>query len=342
MITLRWVKAYPNESIDNAVTGLQWALSQVGARNIESSIVQQNELKMQIDVSKMGFSPQAITQFEILHNKIKLSEAYQENFSVDLGRYIALIIGASEHYYKIVGQPIKYTDLIKSYKLTDKPGFINESSVSPKDRLIRFSGQIDFDQLYVAEELDKMTGELLEIETFDLMENGQLRFAIYDKEGNRVPSADPKKSNAGKPAKCMWCHESSIQPLFANQNDYPGFLTYLELKDTLEFYKSKHEMNQVALVGGVNYADKIVHEEMELLYISFMEPSLARLMNEWNMSEDEVKETVSELETHIYPEFSFLGDLYHREDVEKLAPYAVLPTSSSVRETSVIEVNHLN
>ena len=81
---------------------------------------------------------------------------------------------------------------------------------------------------------------------------------------------------------------------------------------------------------------------MELLYISYMEPSARRLALEWNMTESEVLNLLAGLPMHEHEEFTFLGMLYDREDVESYAPYTALPVSSSVREVVGIEVNHLD
>jgi hypothetical protein len=73
-----------------------------------------------------------------------------------------------------------------------------------------------------------------------------------------------------------------------------------------------------------------------------MEPSAERLSLEWKMPLKQVQDLLANLPTHIYAEFPFLGNLYYRKDIESLAPFQGLAISSSVREQSEIEVNHLN
>ena len=60
-----------------------------------------------------------------------------------------------------------------------------------------------------------------------------------------------------------------------------------------------------------------------------------RLAREWNVSEQRAAELLRATPTHAHEEFAFLGsELYHREDVERLAPYTVMAAPPSVRELS--------
>mgnify|MGYP007014124880 FL=1 len=72
-----------------------------------------------------------------------------------------------------------------------------------------------------------------------------------------------------------------------------------------------------------------------------MHPSAERLSNEWGLSVTDVTLRLGHLTRHTYGEFPFLGLLYHREEVEQYSPFHGLKVSSSVREKSQIEVNHL-
>ncbi len=209
-------------------------------------------------------------------------------------------------------------------------------------RIIRFSEQSGFNQLFLSEEVDPVSGEIYEYETIELLPNGQLRFGIFDTEGNRKNNADATHSNAGKPAKCMWCHESNINQMFTPQNDYSGYLPYADFQNTLISFRESNRNQKLALTDGVDFAQTQQHTLTELLYISFMEPSAERLSVEWNLPLAQVTDLLSGLPTHVYDEFPFLGILYDRKDVESLAPFQGLSVSSRVREESQIEVNHLN
>ena len=342
-LTLKWNKAYPDDSIDKSIVGLKWALSYIGAElpANEVGISYQNNL-ISIDLNKLGLSANAKEKLSILHSKIVASEEYQTQHAVDLGRYIVLLIGASEHYYELVGTPSTLSELLENYDLLPQKGYVNNSSVSMEHRIIQFSEQNGFNQVFVSKEVNPITGEIYEYETIELLPNGQLRFGIFDVNGNRKTYADPSHSNAGKPAKCMWCHESNINQLFAPQNDYSGYLTANELQNTLINYRESNRNMKLQLTHGVDFSQTQQHTLTELLYISFMEPSAERLSLEWNLPLSQVQNLLSSLPTHQYSEFPFLGNLYYRNDIENLAPFDGLAVSSNVREESIIEVNHLD
>lgn len=342
-LNLKWHKAYPDDTIDKSLIGLKWALSYIGATLPTSNagfIVSGNVIT--INIKYLGFSNEAQQKLLKLSQKIKQSEEYRTKQSIDLGRYVTLLLGASEHYYEIIGTPSTLNAVLNQYTLLSQKGYVNNSSVSLEHRIIQFSEQNGFNQLFLSEEVDPVTGEIYEYETIELLPNGQLRFGIFDTNGNRKNSADALHSNAGKPAKCMWCHESTINQMFAPQNDYPGYLTYADFQNTLISYRDTNHTQKLALTGGVDFTQTQQHTFTELLYISFMEPSAERLSIEWNMPLAQVQGLLSGLPTHMYDEFPFLGNLYNRSDVETLAPYQGLTVSTSVREYSPVEVNHLN
>lgn len=88
----------------------------------------------------------------------------------------------------------------------------------------------------------------------------------------------------------------------------------------------------------IEYRNSQDHTYVELLYLSFEEPSLERLAAEWSVSIERATELLSGKPTHAQAEFAYLGsELYWREDVEGLAPYAVLAAPQSVREASARE-----
>lgn len=341
-IRLKWNQAYTEDSFENALIGLSWAYSHVGAGET-SQLFQMSTIGniITVNVGELGFTPKAEELLTQLHTQLIDSEEFAVNSSIDMGRYVTLLIGASEHYYALTNMPLKIADLMSQYDLLPVRGLINNSAITPKHRILEFSGQFGTKQLFITEETDPVTGQLLEIETIDLMANGQPRFGIFDVEGNRENAAMAINSEAGKPAKCMWCHESSIQPLFSVQDDFVGYLEYVVLRDTLSYYRSRLKDTQNTLTRGVNYSDATEHIEMELLYISFMEPSAARLSREWNLSIDAVLAILESIPTHENEEFLFLGELYERSMIRDLAPYQSLPVSSKVREKANVEVNYM-
>jgi hypothetical protein len=340
---LRWNKAYSDDTIDKSIIGLKWALSYIGAElpANEVGISCQNNL-ISININKLGFNSNAKEKLTILHSKIIASNEYQTQNTVDLGRYVSLLIGASEHYYEIIGTSTTLTEILNNYTLLPQKGYVNNSGVSLEHRIIEFSEQNGFNQVFLSKEVNPITGEIYEYETIELLPNGQLRFGIFDVNGNRKKSADASHSNAGKPAKCMWCHESTINQIFTPQNDYFGYLTFTEFQNTLINYRESNRNLKLALTDGVDFSQTQQHTLTELLYISFMEPSAERLSLEWNLPLTQVQNLLSSLPTHTYGEFPFLGNLYYRNDIENLAPFDGLSISSSVREPSAVEVNHIN
>ena len=342
-INLEWNKAYTEDTIDKSLIGLKWALSFVGAILPSSnSGFSTTTTTITIDIKKLGFTESAQQNLLKLVAKIKNTPEYQNNNAVDLGRFVTLLIGASAHYYEIIGTPNTLAEILNQYPLLPQKGYVNNSSVSLEHRIIQFSEQNGFNQVFLSEEVDPVSGEIYEYETIELLPNGQLRFGIFDVNGNRKNSADATHSNAGKPAKCMWCHESTINQMFTPQNDYLGYLTYANFQSTLIGYRESNRVQKLALTNGVDFSQTEQHTLTELLYISFMEPSAERLSEEWNMPLDQVQNLLSGLPTHVYDEFPFLGNLYNRNEVEALAPFTGLTVSSFVRETSPTEVNHLN
>lgn len=343
VLHLKWNKAYPDDTIDKSLIGLKWGLSYVGAKLPASltGISTSNNI-ISININKLGFSESAIEKLTKLNLKIKESQEYQRTNAIDLGRYITLLLGASEHYYEIIGTPKRLDAVLGQYILKPEKGYVNNSSVSLEHRIIQFSEQNGFNQVFLSKDIDPISGEIYEYETIELLPNGQLRFGIFDVNGNRKNNADASHSNAGKPGKCMWCHESSINQMFTTQNDFTGYLSAATFQNTLINYRESNRNLKLALTDGVDFSQTQQHTLTELLYISFMEPSAERLSLEWGIPLTQVQSLLSNLPTHIYAEFPFLGNLYYRKDVENLAPFQGLTVSSSVREQSEIEVNHLN
>lgn len=340
---LKWNKAYENDDIHTSVIGLKWALSYIGAKlPANANGITASGNRIAIDLNKLGFSENAKNKLHQLHETLKNTSEYQLTGTIDLGRYVSLLLGSSEHYYKIAGVPENLNTLLNKYTLKPEKGYVNDSGVSLEHRIIRFSEQNGLNQLFVSSEINPADGTVLEYETIELLENGQLRFGIFDPNGQRKNNADPVHSNAGKPAKCMWCHESSIQPLFSIQNNYNGYLSYNDFQNTLLNYRVSHNAIKNSLSGEIDFSQTQQHTLTELLYISFMEPSAERLSLEWNLPLAEVQSRLSGLTTHVYPEFPFLGNLYNRNDVEALAPFQGLAVSDHVREQSPNEVNYIN
>lgn len=341
-LNLKWNKAYTNETIEKATLGLQWTLSFVGAiLPCEANGISIHSDTIKIDPNQLGFDNIALRKLKLLHQNLKNSDEYQKTNAIDLGRYIALLIGASEHYYALTGVPLRMEEILEKYTLLPEKGYVTHSGVSRQHRIIQYSEPKALNQLLVSTEIDSVSKAVVEYETIEIIRNGQLRFGIFDAEGKRKNNAKDSHSDAGKPAKCIWCHESKISQIFNKQNNVALHLTYRELQDKLITFNRYLTDQKMQFKDGVSFSELQQHTLSELLYISFMEPSSERLSLEWNLPLIKVQQLLGDLPTHRYHEFLFLGNLYYRQDIEKLAPFLGLQVSSNVRETSEIEVNYL-
>lgn len=349
-IGLRWVSAYEDESWDDVRTGLLWSFSFLGASlpvgSFDASIVWVNDQLFICDFSKLGFSYGALVSLQVIFDRLKASEEYKLKGGIDLGRFLMLTVYSSHHYYRITGMNKSYTSLKEKYMSDSILQFaINNSAVAIEDRLIHMPSTTNSSSIafYSASEgIGKIAYSSFSVrahETFDLMPNGQLRFAIYDSTGNLEPSADPIISLAGKPGKCMWCHESNAQTLFTEVDDLPGYLTSEKFIDRVELTNEKLIEIRNAVSTDLVFSNKQDHTQSELLYISFMEPSSYRMAHEWGISLHEAEIILSNLATHSYSEFPFLGMLYQRSAVDSLAPYATEKVPESAREYSSYEPN---
>ncbi len=343
-IDLRWVKAYENERWENVRIGLIWALSYLGATvptgSFDRAIIKKDEYHFSIDFSKVGFSELALEKLQRLLTVIQESEEYKVKKGIDLGRFLMYTLHSSWHYYELTD--VKPTlDEFKSQYFMEQPieYFLSNSGIAKTQRLIRFSRPTTYQQLgFVGVEgtgnLEDQTFIPQTSETIDLMPNGQLRYGIYDKKGKLKTAADTLYTLGGKPGKCQWCHEKSLQPLFYPSTDLPhsisrsAFLQYISQGQLIiEDYRR-------GLHTDITYQNSQDHTNAELLYISFMEPSLERIAAEWEVSLEKATLKMAAFPTHTYPEFPFLGILYHRKWVDLVGPYQTVVVPESARELS--------
>jgi hypothetical protein len=343
VIYLKWNKSHEIDNLEKNKAGLIWALSFLGSNiSLDSTLTGITHTKdvIRLDVSKVGFPDKAIPHLQSLHTVIQNSEAYQKKGTIDLGRYIALTIGSPNHYYKIADIPLQLVDLKSQYTFDTLTAYINNSSISKIDREIQYSIHNNTPKrAFISAERDTITGEIQEFETVELMTNGLSRFALYDLEGNLKTVGEERVTRAGKPAKCMWCHESGIQQLFRKQIDIKNHLSSGDFLDSLKRYNRELRVYQDRVWQDSLIKNRRLHTEMEVAYISFMEPSVEQLANEWQISKRKVLKKVAHLKTHRHHEFGFLGNLYHRKDVDPLAPFSALEVPEYIREVSNNEMN---
>lgn len=343
-IQLKWHKSYPEDTFQRHITGLKWGLSYLGSTipyNLEVIKANVKDSTVTLSVKELGLSDTASEKLLQLHKVFKTSEAYKKYGAFDLGRYVALTFGSPKHYYAIVDIPKNFDTYKRLYTLDTVKGYIDNSSVSKVDRIISFSQINQNKQVFISAEIDAISKDTLEYETMERMSNGQLKFGVYDADGNRKTGAERHVTEAGTPAKCIWCHEVVVQPLHRAQNNHLGHLSYKTFRDTLTYFNNQLQNYQDTLWLDEKLKNKRLHTELELVYISFMEPSAERIAREWQMPLKAVKKKLSGLETHTHEEFPFLGYLYHRKDIDALAPHQVIRVSESIREASNYEANLL-
>lgn len=352
VISFRWIKSYEAEQWSNVRTGLIWSFSFLGAElpagSFDASVNWLSENKFRCDLSKLGFNISALEALSVITDKIKESEEYQKNGAVDIGRFLMLTLYSSHHYYKITGVFSSLHSFKDLHSFNNPLLFaVTNSGVALNDRLIKINASSSFSHLsFIASEGTGMivdsTFSESEYESIDLMPNGQLRFALYDKEENLKLSANNLLSAAGKPGKCMWCHQSNFNPLFDLNDDVPGYMTSQQFIDTVYSFRDRLTEQRKTFSTDVIYTNLEDHTQSELLYIAFLEPSAERIANEWEVSVTEVKDKMKNLSTHVYGEFPFLGDLYYRSWADSLAPYRTVKTPESAREACVYEPDFFN
>jgi hypothetical protein len=174
-------------------------------------------------------------------------------------------------------------------------------------------------------------------EVLHIMPNGQLHFALYDAQGNLMDADDTTYTYAGKPAKCLWCHEINLLRPFYAVTAVPGYQTPQQFTSLIQADMNVLHLYRGMLGSEIDYTRTQDHTFAELLYISFMEPTAERLALDWNMSPDQVKAKLAGLPVHANTEFSYSTELYTRSDVEALAPYQSVRVSDSAREKSAYE-----
>ncbi len=349
-ITLKWNQAYSTETREQIDIGIRWYLSFLGATlPTETSMKGIDWVasdKVTLHFSELGFTEEAIRALERIAQEVKKSEEYQKNGFVDIGRWIMLTLNSSHHYYAITGVYKTYDEFRNAYSFRDSSFVTEESTVSKNNRKINLPSFFGIGNGgFIANEgigsIRNGTFVKHANEVFDIMPNGQLRFAVYDESGKLKTSSDTMYSDAGKPAKCLWCHEVNIQPPHGATIDVPGYYSINTFKSIVMQNMEILGKYRAKLTRGVDFSQRQAHTQTELLYITFMEPSAMKLAGEWGISEQEVKTRLRSLATHQYGEFPFLGELYYRNEVEPFAPFNVLKVPDFAREPSTYEPNFL-
>lgn len=347
VINLRWVKSYPDETADDVITGLKWHLSFLGAMlpkgSFENSIKWTSGKSLSLDLSGIGFNVKAESAIREMLDVLRNSDEYKRFNAIDVGRFVVLTLNSSYHYYSITGAETALSQIQNKFFFESKMFPVTSSSIAYGHRLIRLPAMVkEWDDIlfYASEGEGSIQDDTFverEYEVLALMPNGQLRFALYDLDGNLKASASPDLTSAGKPAKCLWCHEVNLQVLHTVNEEVAGYFTPGEFLLRIEELNAVVKSYRNTLDSDIDFNKSHEHTKMELLYIGFMEPSAYRLSGEWGISMEAIKERVDDLETHYHHEFPFFGELYNRKDIDHLGPYTTLKVPDDAREFSVQE-----
>lgn len=348
-IRLRWIPSFPNEKEVDVRTGLIWGLSMLGAKlplsSMNKAFTSLESHYYLLNINDLGFSDAAKKAISPILKQLKESEEYKQKGGIDIGRFLVITLHSSWHYYAITDVPKTYKLFKDSHKFDSLHFFpVIQSSVANGNRVLRLP-LVDTasDMAFIAEEglgeWEKGTFAATDFEVFDVMPNGQLRFGIYDKKGDLLPASPAVLGLAGKPGKCMWCHESTIQPLFTPTPDPTNAMSAAVFQAIIKKMRSKLLLYQSLQISDADWKNDFAHTLQEWLYIGFMEPNLARIASEWNLPEAEVAKKIQHLSPHKHDEFAFFGDCYHRKDIDALSPYKIVAMPSSVRDSSDYEPN---
>ncbi|MCO4763974.1 MAG: hypothetical protein KC502_20840 [Myxococcales bacterium] len=350
-IRLRWIHSYPGDSQSRTETGLYWALSVLGAEiraaDAGKVVAWLGPTTLRLDLGHAGFPKAAIAPLSAICAQLRATEEYKVFGAIDVGRFVMLTVNTSAHYYEIVQAKKTWAAFSGDHPAPTHHVHVTGSLVAKGDRLLRGVAATDASQIaWIAEEgigsLAKGTFKLYEREVIDVMANGQLRFAVYGLDGELRSWASPKHGAAGKPARCMFCHESGIEPLWLDNAAGPGGMsqpTFNQLRaqqmTLLGQYRSQRPT-------AIQYHVTDEHSQMELIYTAFMEPTVKRLALEWGLPESTVKTKLKGLPTHYEETYrAWLTRSYNRHEVDALAPYQHLPVPGHARKHSTFEPNYL-
>lgn len=348
-IDLVWFPSYDGEKAKNAATGLKWILSYLGAevnhKNFKEATTWKDQQTLSLDLAKVGFSPTAQKVWSKLIKEFKACPSYQTLGGMDMGKFVMLTFNSSWHYYAITEVEESYQAFLEKYDFPEKDEFAilpGESGVTKGIRIFKTAKGEGIENIaHIAKEGPGKTLESFqeeEFEVFDIMPNGQPRFAIYNLKGELIPFTNPELSEGGKPAKCMWCHTSQIQPLLFAETNAKGYLPLQTFADRI----TQH--NRILKSQKQHFFRKRAsdHSHAELLYVGYEQVSPNRLKKEKEYLELLVKND-AELSTNVeYKFFNVVMDsLIHRKDISYKSK-AVLQAPDDARDGSENEPNFLD
>ena len=349
-LNLRYTLNYQEDTWQNNRTGLLWTLSYLGAElpknSLDSSIVWIDKQTFSLNFSALGFDKRALQALQIITDSLKTTGLYKKQNAVDLGHFITITLGSSWHYYSITDAPATLAEFLAKKETKQIVCFpLTLSAISNHHRILKINtNDMLAHTFFMAEEGegDVTMGTFIpkETEVIDIMKNGQLRVMIYDANGDLIAAASKLYSNAGKPAKCIWCHEIRIPKLLTKPDSIFGFIRPAEFKEKIRIQNLLLDRYRETLNGDIDFTKTQDHTYQEIIYTSYMEPSLKRLSQEWNISLEELEKILINKNKHTHHEFKFLGELMERQDVLHANSRSPGRLPGNIREESVAEPNY--
>ncbi len=348
-INLRWIKGYAGERKATVETGLMWALSFLGAEFPDGApnAFIWNDNVVTVDLDKVRLADGTRPAWEKLLTVLKQSDEYRRMGGVDIGRFLMLSLCSPRHYFALTGVAHDLRQVRQTHMFEGKQMAVVESVIARGNRLIEISGATQLpDIAFIGYEgtgsIRDGTFERKEVEVVDFMKNGQLRFALYDFGGNLKASTTPSLTGAGKPAKCLWCHEIQLMSALKNVSDVAGYHSTKEFDAIIAERMRIVGRYRSGLRSKIDFSRTQDHTYAEWLYLTFTEPSVERVAMEWNMPIERARQRLAGKPTHAQQEFALLGKmLYRRQDVDELSPYPVIKVASDPREPSAYEPDFL-
>ena len=334
-IKLRWVKSYPHETQEKVNEGLKWILSYLGAllpqETSEETMVWLDDNLLHLDISKAGFPKASYKEWNQILQQLRQTKEYTDLGSLDIGRFVMMSFNSSDSYYVITGVESTFDAFKKKYEFVgDRQEHLlpGQSGVTTGLRKIYSSTGNTIDRIaHMAEEGhgdDPQTFVAKETEVFDFMLNGQPRFAVYGKDGNLKTGGNPELSFAGKPSKCMWCHESGVNLPFRLMNTHPDkpelLSDFKNLVNSQNKILDDYYFNLTETIDTFRF-QKPNHYLAELLYISYQTPTKQRALNEIYNAGKSDGVIDFEIVDSTHHEFKFLRKLVSRQELDEYLPY---------------------
>ncbi len=317
-------------------SGLLWTLSYLGATlpaaQVASAIKWQSDSALVIYPDLLGLGKTGEQAFEKICDSLRNTSQYRATGAVPAGAFVAVMVGCSEHYYAITEAPRTLKAFRKQHRTKKTPFLVKHSAIANRARRVYFglTTAVQFWALAIQQKEGRESAEAI-----DVMANGQLRFLIYNENGQLSSAPADAENLAGKPAKCMWCHEGKLQRTHGS-TDQSGD----ELLFTVDSMNKAIKQFRQTRESGFSYEPHGAHTYMEILYISYLEPTLQQLSHEWRMKSEDIRLLLRMNKRHLHPEFSFGDSLYTRSGITAAAPYSI-PVPDDVREWRLSDPNFL-